>query len=246
LTPLTGADLEALLAVQALDTDLDRCRHRRTTLPERAELSAIDAQLAALAGRGAVARAARDLVAGRQDELERNLATVEGRIAELNKRLYGGMVSATRELQAMAAEVDSLSARASEVESRVLETMEEREPLDARVDSIEGERQALLAARTDAEHRLAADEAVVDAEMAALETARVEATGGVPADLLATYEGLRQRLGGTGVARLVGSRCGGCHLTLPATALDQLRHQAPGTFSFCEQCGRILVPARSA
>jgi len=76
----------------------------------------------------------------------------------------------------------------------------------------------------------------------ALHAARAQAAGEVPGELLATYESLRQHLGGTGVARLVGSRCGGCHLSLPATALDQLRRQSAGTISYCEQCGRILVP----
>ena len=150
MTSLPGADLEALLAVQGLDTELDQCRHRRATLPERAELVAINAQLAALAARAGAAAAQRDVVGRRQAELERTLAQVEGRAAEIKKRLYGGMVSATRELTAMAAEVDSLTGRGSELESQVLEAMEEREPLDALVDQIDGEKASLLAARTDA------------------------------------------------------------------------------------------------
>jgi predicted nucleic acid-binding Zn-ribbon protein len=44
------------------------------------------------------------------------------------------------------------------------------------------------------------------------------------------------------VARLAGARCGGCHLTLPATELDGIRRAPPDTVSRCEQCNRILVP----
>jgi predicted nucleic acid-binding Zn-ribbon protein len=84
----------------------------------------------------------------------------------------------------------------------------------------------------------------VAAELDALTTARAAAAADVPDDLLVTYDGLRRHLGGVGAARLVGARCGGCHLTLPATELDQLRHQAPGTLNYCEQCGRILVPTQ--
>jgi len=240
--PLTAPQLEALLALQGLDTDLDRAHHRRATLPERAELEAIDDELAALDQRLAVARAARDAVAGDQQTLEHTLAGFESRAVELKKRLYGGTVSATKELQAMSAELDSLTARVSELESQVLVLMGTWDPLDDRVTSIEGEKSSRLAARASVGERLVVREAEVDGEIEALSSARVEATARVPDDLAATYDQLRFRLGGVGAARLVGSRCGGCYLTLPATELDHLRHQPPGTLSFCDQCGRILVP----
>ena len=56
-----------------------------------------------------------------------------------------------------------------------------------------------------------------------------------------TYERLRAKLGGVGAARLVGPRCSGCHLTLPATELDRLRKGSPDALVFCDQCGRILI-----
>lgn len=235
--------LEALLALQGFDTDLDRCRHRRATLPERGEMVAIEAHLVALDQDLAVARAARDAVAGDQERLEQTLSVVEHRAADIKRRLYGGMVSATRELQAMSAELDSLTARASELESRVLEKMEDQEPLDARVAILEREKGSQLAAHATLEQALVAREAEVDAEVGVVNAARAEAAVGIPPDLVATYEQLRRRLGGVGVARLVGSLCGGCYLTLPATELERLRHQSPGTLSFCDQCGRILVPS---
>jgi predicted nucleic acid-binding Zn-ribbon protein len=241
VTTLPEANLEALLSVQALDNDLDRCRVRYTSLPERAELASIDSQLAALEQRLASAQVERDEVADRQAGLEHNLATVESRAADVKKRLYGGTVSATRELQAMAAEVDSLTARASELESRVLEAMDEREPLDARVDNIDGEKSSLLVARAAVGEQLAVREAEIAAETDALNAARAVAAAQVPDELAINYGRLRQRLGGVGIARLVGSRCDGCHLTLAATELDQLRRQPPGTLNYCEQCGRILV-----
>jgi hypothetical protein len=64
----------------------------------------------------------------------------------------------------------------------------------------------------------------------------------VPASLVSTYERLRTRLGGVGVARVVGNHCDGCHLTLSAVELDHLRHLPPGEVATCEQCSRILVP----
>jgi predicted nucleic acid-binding Zn-ribbon protein len=119
--------------------------------------------------------------------------------------------------------------------------MEEREPLDTSVDALEGERGRLLAQRADALQRLAAAEAVVDAEIAELNEQRTLAASAVPAALLTTYERMRGRLDGIGAARLVGSRCSGCHLSLSATELDHLKRAPADEVVYCESCGRILV-----
>ena len=74
-----------------------------------------------------------------------------------------------------------------------------------------------------------------------LQAQRQDAAGGISPELLATYERLRQRLEGVAVSRLIGGRCDGCHLTLPAMELDRIRHEAAGSLEHCEQCGRILV-----
>jgi predicted nucleic acid-binding Zn-ribbon protein len=238
---VTAADLGVLLSVQDLDTSLDQHHRRRAGLQERAELAAMDARLAAAGERRAAAAARRDQVAARQDALERELGVTEARRAEINKRLYGGTVSATRDLQAMAAEVETLTARASGIEDLVYQVMEEREPFDAEVADIDRELRYVGGARAEVQGRLAAAEAGIDADIELVTGQRAEAAARVPADLLAVYEELRSRLGGVGAARLVGPRCSGCHLTLPATELDRLRKGAPDTLVFCDQCGRILI-----
>ena len=241
MTEPSAAAFETLLNVQDLDTSLDQHQHRRATLPERAALEAVAARLRAVDTELANAVDGRDVVAARQHQLEATLAATEEREAEVHKRLYGGTVSATRELQAMAAELDALASRASDLESRVLEVMEEREPLDAVVGAIEGEKASLLESRVALQAQLRAGEVEIDGEIDALNEERARAAAGVPAGLLATYSQLRQHLGGVGAARLNGSLCSGCHLRLPATALDRLRRQGPDALIFCDQCGRILV-----
>jgi uncharacterized protein len=238
---VTATDLGALLLVQDLDTSLDQHHRRRAGLQERAELAALDARLATARQRRDAASERRDQVAARQEVLERDLGAAETRRAQINKRLYGGEVSATRELQAMAAEVETLTTRASGLEELVYQVMEEREPFDAEVAEIDREMEYVLGTRAEVEVRLDAAETEIDAEIEQVTAQRAEAVASIPADLLAAYERLRTRLGGVGAARLVGSRCGGCHLTLPATELDRLRRGGPDALVFCDQCGRILV-----
>jgi predicted nucleic acid-binding Zn-ribbon protein len=233
--------LTALLALQDVDGSLDRLRHRRAHLPERAALEALAVRRAETQGHRDVAAAARDEVAGREQALEDELRTTEARAGEVDRRLYGGQVSASRDLQAMAGDVASLRARASDLEDRALEVLEEREPLDAEVGRLDGELEQLDAESAALAVRLAEAETVVSGEISSAEALRAEAVTAVSDELLAEYERLRARLGGVAVARLVGTRCDGCHLTLPATELDEIRRQPADAVVHCDNCGRILI-----
>lgn len=238
---MSSPALDALLALQDLDTAVEQARHRLANLPAAAELRGVEAERAALGGRRAERAGARDDVAGRQAALEAELAATEQRAAAVSQRLYSGEVSASRDLQAMSAEVDSLKARASSLEDQILEVLEEREPLDAAVDAVDAEDAALADREAAARADLAGAEAEVGTELDGLAGRRAEAAAAVPAELLATYDRLRARLGGIGAARLVGGRCDGCHLVLPAIELDRIRHLPDDAVVTCDQCGRILV-----
>jgi uncharacterized protein len=238
---MSAPQLAALLAVQAIDTATDQVRHRRSHHPARSELAAIDAAQSAAGPRRSAAEAARDEVAQRQARLETELATTESRRAAESKRLYGGEVSASRELQALAADIEALNLRASDLEDAVLAVLDEREPIDAAVAALDAADAERVARRVAASAELAAAEAELDAELSELAGRRATAAEAVPPDLLATYDRIRRQLGGVGAALLVGNHCGGCHLVLPATELDRLKYGPEDAVVTCDNCGRILV-----
>lgn len=234
--------LEQLLVVQEHDTALDQLAHKRANHPLRAELASLDGEAAAL-------RASREGVAAEQGRLtvqeeaiETDLRSLEERVKAIEGRMYGGSVSASRELQAMAAEVDTLLARRSDLETAALELLEQRDPVDAAVAAFDAQLAANDQAAQQTLARLAEVEAELDADAVAVQGERDLAAAGLPADLLARYDQLRARLGGIGAARLVSGSCSGCHLKLPATELDRIKKAPPGDVHLCDQCSRILVP----
>jgi hypothetical protein len=240
---VSQTDFDALLALQDLDTHIDQEVHRKVQLPERAELAELERLIGqAQAGRSVVAVALAE-VATRQEAAERELKVTEDRVVQVNRRLYGGTVTASRELQAMSEDVEGLKKRASELEDKALGLMEEREPFDTEVASLDAKLAELTGRQRDALERLGVAESEVDASIASLTSQRPGAVAAVPQALLTPYDRLRSRLGGVAVARLVGGRCDGCHLSLPAMELDRIRHQSAGSLETCEQCGRILVIA---
>ena len=234
--------LEQLLAVQALDTMADQLRHRRTHLPEREELAAVQSALQALETQAGETQAQRDEISRNEKRLEDEITMVRDKAVETDKKLYSGTVNVPKELSALQEEIDALARRQRQLEDQELELMEQAEPLDADLTTFAAQRTALDEQAIGLLARIAEAEAVVDAELDDVVSRRAGAVSGVPDDLLAEYERLRAALGGIGVARLNGNRCEGCHLTLSAVDVDRIRHDSSGELAHCTECSRILVP----
>ena len=212
-------------------------------MPERAHLAELDAEAARLAAEVDQHDTRRHELLRSQRRLEDEVTSVRQRIEHENTRLYSGEISAPRELQDIQDEIASLGRRATQIEDEVLEYMEQIEPLESRLAELAESGATVDRSRQDVAGHLAEAEAEIDAERAGVQQARAELDASI-ADtaLVAEYE--RQRAGrdGIGVARLVGSNCGGCHLALSAVEIDRLKHAPPGTIGQCEECGRMLVP----
>lgn len=230
-----------LLRVQEHDTAADQLRHRRDHLPELAGLQATEDELARLEATLAEKEATAAEAAKAQRRLEGELSLVESKITELDAKLYSGVVSATRELQAMQTEAATMRERRAALEDEVLEAMGEQDILDTQLGELRGRRDDLDAQGARLRAAVAEAHAGVDRELAAKLSARQEAATAIPADVTALYEQLRAHLGGVAAAPLVNGRCGGCHLALPATEIDRLRKEPADTLVRCEQCERILV-----
>ena len=230
-----------LLTVQERDSETDQLRHRRESLPQRvalaeqqAHVARVDTELSAIGDR--IAELQRT-----QKRLEDEVATIEAKGEAENKKMYSGTVTSPRELQAMQEEIDGLTRRQRALEDELLDVLEALEPLTEEADGLEARRDELAAEADRIAAELAEAEREIDAQLAAVEADRARLAADVAPDLLATYEKLRDHLGGVGVARLEGTQCTGCHLSLPATELDAVRRADPSAVLFHEECGRILV-----
>lgn len=237
-----SADLEQLLAVQEADTAADVLRHRKEALPEREELAARHAALAAVDAEAAPLHEERHRLGRSQQALEDEITLVAEKAAGVDKAMYRGSISNPRELQAMQEEIEALGRRRAALEDQVLELMVEAEPLDAALEALAARRRGIDEEAVALTASLAEAEAVIDGELADVEGRRLAAAESVDGDLLARYEKLRTRLRGVGVARLEGGRCLGCHLALPAAEIEAVKREARDEgVATCPQCDRLLV-----
>jgi predicted nucleic acid-binding Zn-ribbon protein len=234
--------LEMLLELQDLDTGIAQLQHRRAALPERQQLASVTAALGDVSRRAGEIHGSRAELVERQRALEVDIGATTGRREALEQRMYAARGTPARDLQAMDEEIRNLRRRRDQLEDAELEVMVALEPLEAELASLDAEGAGLRAQADKLRAALLEAETEIDEELAVQVAARAAAASSLPEELRSRYESLRARLGGTGAARLVGSRCSGCHLELPSMEVDRIRHLPPGTVVTCEQCGRILVP----
>ncbi len=230
-----------LLDLQALDSQLDRLRHRRRTLPELAEMARLDGLVDAL--RDSVVRAETEVsdLAREQARFDKEIEQVRARRDRDESRLASGAITASKQLQDLEREVASLRRRQSELEDAELEVMERAETAQEGLSELTTRRQAHLADREQAEAAAEAAFVEIDAEVDRAGKARDELAATLPADLLALYEGLRASEGGIGVGEIARGRCGGCHLDLMNNEKAAYRAAPPDEVLRHEECNRILV-----
>ncbi len=229
-----------LLELAALDAELGRLDHRRHGLPELAEVQRLEARAAEL--RDGIVTAETEIgdLAREQNKAEGDVEQVRARVDRDRKRLDAGHVSSPRELENLQSEIESLHRRQSDLEEIVLDVMERREAVDNRLASLSTEQARLSGEHEDAAARRDAALADIAARAGELGERREGIAAGVPADVLALYEKLREQHG-VGAAALRRGRCEGCHLALGTVDLNRIRAADPDEVLRCEECRRILV-----
>ncbi|MDQ1292707.1 MAG: uncharacterized protein QG608_587 [Actinomycetota bacterium] len=229
-----------LLDVQDHDTRLSQIAHRRRNLPAHGAVQELRAAVARIGDQLVSARTAAGDLERQVAKAETDVDLVRQRSERTSSRLEAGQGS-SKDLQAMQHEMASLAQRQVVLEEVQLEVMERLEASQAAVDRLEAEREQTAAelerASADLERALAG----LDAEAQIQINARADAVAGVPEDLRALYEKVREQTGGIAAARLYQRRCEGCRLELNPTDLARFRQSPIDTVLRCEECRRILV-----
>lgn len=228
-----------LLDVQGLDTRLAQIQHRLANLPEHQRVQQLEAEQRAV--QAELISAQTDL-ADLQREITRadaDVALVRERALRNRRRLDEG-TAPPKELTALQHELASLERRQAELEDIQLEIMERAETLESHI----AERTTQLAA-ADA-HLAAATKSRQEAhdtlqqEAQQLTAQRGLTVPGLPADLVALYDKLREQTG-IGAAALREQRCEGCRLQLTGADLARIAAAPADEVLRCEECRRILI-----
>jgi uncharacterized protein len=230
-----------LLDLAEIDAELTRLEHRRRSLPEHEELTALEQRDRELRDELATLDAREGDLRREQAKAETDVEQVRTRIDRDRVRLEAGQVSSPRELENLQSEIESLNHRQSDLEEVVLDVMERREGAQSRQAAIAAERTEIAADAAAAQERRDAALAEIGEQAGKATDRRVAVVADEPADLIDLYERLRASHNGVGAAALRRGRCEGCHLSLNTVDLNDIRAAAPDEVLRCEECRRILV-----
>ena len=227
-----------LLDLQDHDNLEARLRRKRTQLPERQELAALQGELSE--AKTEFMAVQRELDAQNADitRLENDVETVRQR-----RRRDADLLSAStssKEAQSLQGEIDTLEKRQGVLEERELDLMQASEVTQARYDSASEILARVDERRAELTANLLEAERAIDAEIASATEERAGIAAELQRDLLDLYENLRQR-GGVGAARLRGNVSEGSNMALAPAELQEIRSAAPDELVFCPGSGAILI-----
>jgi len=225
----------SLLQLQSIDLELDA---------NRARLGAIEI---ALGDDPAVKQAQRDVVdaqaqlhAGRVvvQNLEYDGQTLGQKIAEVESRLYGGVVTNPKELQDLQNEGASLRRRREALEEKQFEAMLAVEAAEVRGAEAQHRLQQAEAAASAAHGNLREERERLRTAVARLEINRGASVAGIPAGDLELYTRLRQSKKGRAVSQLDEGACTACGVAPSSSRIQDARQG--NDIILCGNCGRIL------
>jgi predicted nucleic acid-binding Zn-ribbon protein len=230
---VTAAQL--LLRFQGL---VDRERALRESIEQHERRLESDPVVAEKEAALAEARAAREAVAARLRDSDRDREAHRSRLHTRERELMSGRIRNPTELMQMSEEVAHLKAAFAEEEEAELALMEESEAADAVLREAEIE---LESARNDAaanEPALRAELEEARAELAEVAREQDSVWRQVPARDQALFQRIRVR---PPIAEMIGNQCAACHVTVTSSGMQALRKG--DVLVQCENCGRILVVA---
>jgi len=170
-------------------------------------------------------------------ELEREAGALGDQERRFQQQLPA--IKKNEEYTALLHEIEGARQKRSEIETRVLERMEEEE-------REQRERPALDQALKSAEAEAAARAKVIDAEetseqgkLGVLEARRDAHIRELAAATRARYERVHASRDGRAVVGILKGACGGCYRALPPAVLQEARRR--DRMMSCEGCGRIIV-----
>jgi uncharacterized protein len=235
-------DLQRLIKLQQLESTIADGRATIATHPQR--LADADARLneSKQAVETAKSRLKDNQEARRN--LEKDVAVYQGRLTKFKDQL--SLVKTNKEYQAMQKEMSVAEQEISDLETRMLERMEEADSLAVELKTAQGALAAEQAETTRERQALENERGTVADDLKRLSEERAMTAALVSAEALALFERLAHNRRGLAMAEARDGLCTVCHVRLRPQVFNQARRNA-GIVQ-CDSCTRILyfVPVAPA
>ena len=148
-------------------------------------------------------------------------------------------VKKNEEYQALLHEIEGTHAKRSDLETLILERLEEEEKLSSESPVIQSKLDSVQKEVSERLAQLEKDESADRAAMESLDKEREAVLRAVSPAVRSRYERIRASRQGRAVVAIIKNACGGCFRNQPPQALQEARRG--DRLISCDGCGRILI-----
>jgi predicted nucleic acid-binding Zn-ribbon protein len=228
-------DLALALRLQALDRKIVSLENEIATLPKH--IAEIEKKLDAYTRRLEADRAALTANQRERKKLEGDIQIQEQKISKLKDQSL--QAKTNEQYRAFQSEIAYAEAEIRKAEDRILDLMEQSEPLEKNVKTAEvhlrAQQQHVDAEKKNARERTATDQQ----ELQSASTERQSIVAEMSPSFYKDYERIRKKTRNHAIADATEGRCDACQIALRPQFFQDLRRG--DKVMFCESCGRILT-----
>ncbi len=228
-------DLALALRLQALDRKIASLESEIATLPRH--IAGIEKKLESHTRRLETDRAA--LAANQRDrkKLEGDIQVHAQKISKLKDQMLGAKTN--EQYKAFQNEIAFAEGEVRKAEDKILDLMEQSEPLEKNVkaaeDELKQEQRHVEREKVHARERTGVDQE----ELIARQEDRRAISAQMTPSFYAEYERIRKKTKNAPIADATDGRCDACQIALRPQFFQDLRRG--DRVMFCESCGRILT-----
>lgn len=226
-----------LLSLANLDHEISRSKAAIKNLSNGAQFAEMREAQRGLAAKLINARNALDTVELELKRSETDLELVEQRIAKDIARLNS--TNNSKDAQGIQSELESLKRRKSDLEDIEIAILDQKEETSAAYATVASDKSIVDEELSDAETRNEAELMKLRSGLDLLSNDRAQQAARLSTELIELYEKKASR--GVPVGRLVGRDCGACHISLGATALNEVQSLPRDDIATCPECQAILI-----
>ena len=225
-----------LLELQEIDKEIDVLRQSQEDFPS---------EIGRLQGELQTARDHLDAKQKESEELEKNRRSLERELDTINQDLEKHQtrlneITTNREYDALQHEIEALTVRKNEQETRILETIESFDEITAKLEDDNTYFKEIETERNGRIDELTGQLNSVEENVKGWEKKRAAIEPNVERRPLSLYNRIRKVVkGGVAIVPVQKNACGGCFRQLSPQRLVEARRG--DTLMRCENCGRILV-----
>ena len=231
-------DIDLLLKLQECDMGIMRIKRLRAELPQRTRMATVkkkQAEFQAKLDQVEVLLEKANIELEKIEAEDASLADKQQRAQELIDAAgsdFRSVESHSKEMGGFAKRRTLLMEKSDEVSARIQQATGIKEKIDAGLERLAGEADAIRASFAEDDGKLAD-------ELGEIESARAAIAEELDPKALALYTKTANRTGGVAIGRLKENVCGVCRSTIEGGRLIEIRAAAP--LGVCPSCKRLLV-----